>query len=262
MPELPDLQIFSRNLKKELLNKEITEVEIYNQSKVNLHVSAIEPKLIGTSLVDIVREGKELQFKLTNGNLFNVHLMLNGKFNICDSKSVSNISWKIMVIYFIDESALVISDLKGMCKVTFDAAPSNVPDALSNEFDINYFLKIAQKNARKNIKAFLTDQHVVRGIGNAYVDEILWKANISPRSTVGKIPKERLETLHSVIIDILEDAIANIERISPDIISGEERSFLKVHNPKKKYTDEGDRIIVDKIASKITYYTEKQELFI
>ncbi len=261
MPELPDLQVFSKNLKKRLLNKEITAIEIFNQSKVNLSVSGARQKLVGTSLADIVREGKELRFKLMNNNSFNIHLMLNGKFDICESNRVSDLKWKILVIYFADESALVVSDLKGLCKVTFDAVSNNVPDALSSKFDMDYLLKMAGKNTRKNIKAFLIDQSIVRGIGNAYVDEILWKANISPASTVGMIPKERLEILHSAIISILEDAIVNIERISPEIISGEERSFLKVHNPKKKFTDEGDKILVDRIASKITYFTEKQELF-
>jgi formamidopyrimidine-DNA glycosylase len=48
----------------------------------------------------------------------------------------------------------------------------------------------------------------------------------------------------------------------PDIISGEERSFLKVHNPRKKATDEGDRIIKKTVATKTTYFTDKQKLYV
>lgn len=71
-----------------------------------------------------------------------------------------------------------------------------------------------------------------------------------------------MTALYTAISDVLKDAIANIERISPDIISGEERSFLRVHNSRKTYTDEGDRILIQKIAAKTTYYTERQQLFL
>ncbi|NJD01161.1 MAG: hypothetical protein FIA99_00845 [Ruminiclostridium sp.] len=60
---------------------------------------------------------------------------------------------------------------------------------------------------------------------------------------------------------MLTDAIGNIIKIAPDIISGEERSFLKVHNHRKSATDEGDAIIVKEIATRKTYCTKKQRLF-
>ena len=77
-----------------------------------------------------------------------------------------------------------------------------------------------------------------------------------------RIPEARLTELYTAVAEVLNDAIANIERISPDIISGEERSFLKVHNSRKRVTDEGDKILVQKIAAKTTYYTERQQLFL
>ena len=166
-----------------------------------------------------------------------------------------------MSISFEDEQALVISDFQGLCKITFNPIKTNVPDALGEAFDFEYLRNQVNNNRRKNVKAFLIDQNIVKGIGNAYADEILWKANISPESTVGKIPEANLKELFNAISYILKDAIVNIENISPEIISGEERSFLKVHNSQKKYTDEGDEILIKKIASKITYYTEKQQLF-
>jgi formamidopyrimidine-DNA glycosylase len=140
--------------------------------------------------------------------------------------------------------------------------PSKVPDALSDTFTCEYFSGQLKRNAFRNIKEVLIDQKVIRGIGNAYVDEILWQANISPESVAGKIPEEKVKELFQAVPFILNDAIQNIQKISPDIISGEERSFLKVHNPQKKYTDEGDRIIVKTVVSKKTYFTEKQQLFV
>jgi formamidopyrimidine-DNA glycosylase len=260
MPELPDLCVFSENLKKKILRKTITGVTVFNTRSINTPAFFSE-KLTGTTVQDIVREGKELHFLLANQNSFGVHLMLHGRFDIADRDDVQRINAKIAALCFDDAESLVISDFQGLCKVTLNPKPSGTPDALSDTFTFEYFLSQIRKKKSENIKALLIDQHIVRGIGNAYVDEILWKANISPESVSGKIPEERLLDLFQSIPLVLNDAIRNIQLIAPDIISGEERSFLKVHNPRLKCTDDGDRIIVKKVASKTTYFTEKQQLF-
>ena len=261
MPELPDLQVFSKNLMKRTAHRKIVSADVFNVSRLNVDGETVRTKLLGMEITDIVRDGKELYFQLENSVVFSVHLMLSGRFQICAPGEVSGIPYKILSIGF-DEEALVLSDFQGMCKVTFTPAAAKAPDALGEAFTMAYLQNAVRRNQRKNIKAFLIDQSIVRGIGNAYADEILWKADISPKSTAGKIPEDRLAALYTAISDVLEDAIANIERISPDIISGEERSFLRVHNSGKKYTDEGDRILVEKIAAKTTYYTERQQLFL
>ncbi len=261
MPELPDLQVFSKNLMKRIAHRKIVSADVFSVSRLNVDGETVRTKLLGTEITDIVRNGKELYFQLENSAVFSVHLMLSGRFHICAQGEISGIPYKILSIGF-DEEALVLSDFQGMCKVTFKPAATNAPDALGETFTMAYLQNAVRRNHRKNIKAFLIDQSIVKGIGNAYADEILWKANLSPKSTAGKIPEDRLAALYTAISDVLKDAIANIERISPDIISGEERSFLRVHNSRKKYTDEGDRILVEKIAAKTTYYTERQQLFL
>ena len=267
MPELPDLHVFSENLKKRILNKNIASVVIYNSRKIETPNLFCE-KLTGTSIKDIVRNGKELFFLLANDNCFSVHLMLNGKFFIIDpigqikQNDAENINSKIMGLCFNNDAVFVVADFQGLCKVTLNPKTPKAPDAMSEKFTFDYFCSALKKNAWKNIKAVLIDQNVVRGIGNAYVDEILWKADISPESAAGKIPEEKAKDLYEAIPYIFNDAIHNIQKLSPDIISGEERSFLRVHNPRKKHTDEGDKIIVKTIASKTTYFTDKQKLFI
>ena len=261
MPELPDLHIFSENLKKRILDKNISSAKVYNTRKIDTP-DLFCKTLTGTSIQDIVRDGKELRFLLANNNCFNVHLMLNGKFFITPQNEVDKINGKITALFFEDDQALALADFQGLCKVTLNPRASKAPDALSGEFTLDYFSKALKRNQMKNIKAVLIDQNFVRGIGNAYVDEILWKADISPESVSLKIPEDKLKDLYEAIPFVLNDAIEKIRQISPDIISGEERSFLRVHNPRKKFTEEGDRIIVKEVASKKTYFTEKQKLYI
>ena len=261
MPELPDLCVFSQNLRKRILDKNIVSVNIGNPYKVS-SPDMFREKLTGTSIQDIVREGKELRFLLANDNSFSVHLMLNGKFYVCNQEEAAKINSKIISLFFEDGQAFVTADFQGLCKVTLNPKIPKAPDALSETFTLEYFLSVAKKSTYKNVKAVLIDQNVVRGIGNAYVDEILWKADISPESAMGKIPEEKLKDLFDAIPFILNEAIQTIQKIAPDIINGEERSFLKVHNSRKQFTDEGDKIIKKTVATKITYFTDKQKLYI
>ena len=260
MPELPDLYVFSVNLKKRILNKNINSVTIHNPRKID-RPNLFSEKLTGTNIQDIVRDGKELTFMLANGNCFSVHLMLSGKFFICDRETAEKINSKIFTLLFEDDQVFAVADFQQLCKVSLNPKASKAPDVMADTFTLQYFLGIIKKNAGKNIKAVLIDQNFMRGIGNAYVDEILWKADISPESVSGKIPEEKIKELYGAIPFIMNEAIKNIQKISPDIISGEERSFLSVHNPLKKYTDSGDKIIIKTVALKKTYFTDKQKKY-
>lgn len=261
MPELPDLHVYSINLKKMILGRTITSVRICNPRKFDTP-DIFRQTLTGTNIRDIVREGKELHFLLANNNSFGVHLMLSGKFFIANENDDGPISGKILALDFEDHQSFVIADYQGLCKVSLNPKAGKAPDALSEQFTFDYFTRMIHKNALKNIKAVLIDQNAVRGIGNAYVDEILWKADISPESVSGKIPETKIKDLYEAISFTLHDAIQNILKIAPDIINGEERSFLRVHNPRKKCTDNGDKIIKKTIATKTTYFTDRQQLYI
>jgi len=260
MPELPDLHIFSENLKKRILDKPISSVTVYNTRKIPTP-DYYRQKMVGTTIRDIARDGKELFFMLSNDNYFSVHLMLNGQFFIGSQEEAEKIKSKMLGLGFDDGQVFVISDIQNLCRVSLNPKPSGRPDVMSKKFTYKYFSGGIKRNEWRNIKALLIDQSFIKGIGNAYADEILWKAQISPESFAGKIPEEKLKELYEAIPIVLNDAIENIKRISPDIISGEERSFLRVHNRDKEFTDEGDKIIIKTIAEKTTFFTEKQKKY-
>jgi formamidopyrimidine-DNA glycosylase len=258
MPELPDLEVFKENVYKKLTSKKLVSVDVYNQQKVTTPKSLLAEELQGRELTAINRFGKELLFDFAEGRIIAVHLMLNGKISIVDDASaIEKIKFKIFSLNFEKES-IVFSDMGGLCTIKYQPISDGVPDALGADFTLEYFLAIAHKKANTNIKAFLIDQKVVKGIGNAYADEILWRARISPHSKVGKIPENVKIELYIAIGSVLKEAVAYIKAIAPEIISGEERSFLEVHNKSKKQTATGFTIIVEKVASKTTYFTEEQ----
>ena len=79
------------------------------------------------------------------------------------------------------------------------------------------------------IKTVITDQKVIAGIGNAYSDEILHVAKLSPFATAGKLTDAQLAALHDAMISVLTDACRTLGRPAGRDAQGEKRSGLRVH---------------------------------
>lgn len=257
MPELPDLQVISRNLNKKFANKKVVRLSIYKDKKLNAPVEKFTNIIEGQTVSEIKRNGKELLMIFENQSKLGIHLMLKGEIHLL---SESNVKHKVFEIEFEDNSGFAVTDFMGQAKLILNAPNSNVPDAVSKEFDFEYFKPILRKATKSNIKKVLKDQEVVRGIGNAYIDEILWDCKISPLSNASKIPDEKIKDLISSTKKVLQEAIDEITKIDPNIISGEIRSFLKVHTSNPKTPTNFDIKFIE-LDNKKTYFTDEQALY-
>ena len=79
------------------------------------------------------------------------------------------------------------------------------------------------------IKTVITDQKVIAGIGNAYSDEILHVAKLSPFATAGKLTDAQLAALHDAMTSVLTDAVERSVGQQAATLKGEKRSGLRVH---------------------------------
>jgi formamidopyrimidine-DNA glycosylase len=79
------------------------------------------------------------------------------------------------------------------------------------------------------IKSVITDQKVIAGIGNAYSDEILHVAKLSPFATAGKLSEAQLATLHGAMVSVLSDAVGRSVGQQAATLKGEKRSGMRVH---------------------------------
>ncbi|MGV0747340.1 Fpg/Nei family DNA glycosylase [Mycolicibacter heraklionensis] len=100
------------------------------------------------------------------------------------------------------------------------------PDALAINADALAGL-LAGNTGR--IKTVLTDQKVIAGIGNAYSDEILHTARLSPFATAGKLSTAQLTALHDAMHTVLTDAVTRSVGQQAATLKGEKRSGLRVH---------------------------------
>lgn len=256
MPEIPDLNIFCRNLAKRLEGNTLTNISILVPRRLKMPEAAFKEAFVGQTLTAINRVGKQLYFDFTNKHVLSLQLMLYGSMHWYEGNNENKFT--IEELLFSDGTGLAITDWQKAVILTLDPEVSKVPDAMHLPDD---YLDKALKGLIKPIKTVLQEGKVVQGIGNAYVDEILYAANISPFSIAGKLPEQKIRLLTKVIKQVLTDAEAHITKNFPDTITEKERDFLKVHLPKHKLTPKGEEILVAEIAKRKTYYTAGQELF-
>lgn len=257
MPELPDLEVFSKNLDKEFSGKTLKHVNVKVDSKLNVPVKELQKQLQGQNLKKIYREGKELYFEFSTKDILSLHLMLKGQLYIFDKKN--DHKYTIIELIFGDGSGLCLTDFQKAATPKLNPEKPSAPDALSKMVTAKFLKEALQKKIP--IKKILMDQHVIRGIGNAYADEILWEAGISPFSTSNKIPTEKINILVQSIKSVLKNAEKEIIKKEPGKISGEIRDFLVIHNSRKTHSPGGSPILIKDLASRKTYYTNEQELF-
>jgi formamidopyrimidine-DNA glycosylase len=257
MPELPDLQVFSSNLDKTLAGKKIAKV-IASGSRIKKSGKAISDALENQEIKKIYREGKELRFLFANKVILGMHLMLHGKLELLEEKQKPKHA--VLELRFKDGSGLALTDFQGMAHVSLNPASPKAPDALSKKITAA-FLQEKLSGSRSSIKNFLIDQDMIQGIGNAYADEILWSARISPFSICYKIPKPAITKFAASIRSVLTNAEKQIRKENPEIIAGELRDFLKIHNPQLKETATGFPILTEPSSGRKTYYSEEQKLY-
>jgi len=257
MPELPDLQVFSTNLNEKLKGKKLVELNVPVNKKLNVPVKKLQETLIGQKVTEVIREGKEIHFLFDKSDVLAMHLMLHGNFYYTEDGVTQK--HVIMELQFTGGIGLVLTDWQKAATITLNPEKKHAPDALSKEMSLSYLKEKMKKKA--SVKNLLLDQKIVRGIGNAYADEIFWEARLSPFSIANKVPEAKIKSLHDSITKVLKHAEKEIRKAKPDNITGEYRDFLAIHNSKKKESPTGRPILHQQIGGRKTYYTDEQELY-
>src|SRR5256885_2177908 len=235
MPEIPDIEIFSRNLKKLYAGKQLARIKVINGKKLKDSQKELSKTLEGKTLKDIYRSGKEMRFLFSNGVVMGLHLMLTGDLFPFNKKNEKKST--IVEFHFKDGSGLALTDRMKNANVKLNPQDKKGIDALDGKLNYAYLKKAL--NRKTNIKNVLLDQDVIRGIGNGYSDEILWHTKISPFSTANAIPDEKIKELAKNIRKVLKSAITRISKNYPDLIQGEVRDFMDIHTKKKDKSPSG-----------------------
>jgi formamidopyrimidine-DNA glycosylase len=258
MPEIPDLQVFADTLNKKFSGKKLQKIKFFVSKKFNASEKQFNNAVSGHVLEKVYRDGKQLHFIFDNEQVIGLHLMLHGELHYESDKV--NPKTHIMLWTFEGSESLLITDFHKQARPTLNPTATKIPDILDKKVNAKFLSELLKKGGNKKLKAYLTDQSVIRGMGNAYSDEIYYEAGISPFSRAGKVPADKIPVLLKAIKKVYKNAIKQIKKMDPDHLSGEIRSFLKVHLPRTEKTKKGEKILIEKGNGK-TYYVKGQKKY-
>jgi DNA-formamidopyrimidine glycosylase len=102
------------------------------------------------------------------------------------------------------------------------------PEPMADDFTVESLAALL-KERRTQIKGVLRDQHIIAGIGNAYSDEVLHAAKMSPFKLASSFSPEEVATLHTAIVSTLRDAVERSAGLAAADLKGEKKTGLRVH---------------------------------
>ena len=199
MPELPEVEVVKRSLEKKILNLKVKRVRI-NDFNLRYKVDKYKIALLkGKKIKKIERRSKFLIFEISSNLIMLIHLGMTGKFffiNRAKKKFKTSFYYNLdknekhdrIIFYLQNNQKLIYNDVRkfGFIKLYKSKEYKNIshlknlgPEPLSKYWNLKYFQKYIL-NRNRNIKSILMDQKFISGLGNIYVNEILFLSRIMP----------------------------------------------------------------------------------
>ncbi len=240
MPELPEVEALAHHLREHAVGATVTRVDVASLTVLKTVQPAVSA-LHGCTVTGSARHGKFLAM-YTGGPALVMHLARAGWLRWSDSLAPAaprpgkgpialrvHLSGgagfdlteagtqKRLAVYLVTAAADV-AELPGIARLGPDAL------ALSRE-ELGEMLR----GRTERLKTVLTDQTMIAGVGNAYSDEVLHAARLSPYATAGRLPDDALDRLHDALRRVLLDAVARSVGQDAARLKGEKRAGLAVH---------------------------------
>ncbi|HXJ13250.1 MAG TPA: bifunctional DNA-formamidopyrimidine glycosylase/DNA-(apurinic or apyrimidinic site) lyase [Candidatus Limnocylindrales bacterium] len=249
MPELPEVETLARGLQREVAGSRVLSVEL-GKTEFMDNPAEIERELAGTRIERVERYGKFMLLRLERAagadgvaqeSALLVHLGMTGTM-VPRPASEPRAKHTHLVALLEDGRELRYIDPRRFGRIAWLAGEKLRKELLRFGADP---LLISQeefvqriRGRRARIKAMLLDQGVLRGVGNIYADESLWKAKIHPARIGARLTVEEAKTLHAALQQILKKAIVLRGSSISDFLDAEgEPGEYQLHH--KAYGREG-----------------------
>jgi len=211
--ELPELTVLSRQMTKEIVGKRISEVEVANPKCLNIPLEQFQKTVVGKAIRSVENRGKWLFIKLDSDHvlLFNPGMGADViyfksddklpekyqiKFTLDDRTGFTVRVWWFCYLHLMHANKLGEHKLTAKLGIT----------PLDKRFTLDYFRQLLNKK-RGNIKTFLLDQKNLAGIGNVYIQDILFNAKLHPNRIISSLTTTEIEALYKSIQSVLNDSI-------------------------------------------------------
>lgn len=268
MPELPEVETVRRVLDNELKELEIINIDIKYPNIIEDDIDYFKNNIINKRIIRLDRLGKHLIFILNDGAILS-HLRMEGKFFYVDSNF--EINKHIHVIFYLSNGKILCyQDVRKFGRFCYKKNEEiyttppliNVGVDLTKDSNPN-ILDIYNKiiNKRIPIKTTLLDQSIIAGLGNIYVDEVLYESHINPNRSSNSITldeaKKIIENSKKIFLKAIENKGTTIRSYTSSLgVIGNYQNFLKVHTKTECPCCKSTLIRV-KINGRMTYFCEK-----
>ena len=244
MPELPEVETVRRTLHNLILNKKIENIDIY-YTKIIKDISLTEfiKRLVGRTILDIKRQGKYLIFILDDVALIS-HLRMEGKYFIKDQTAHVE-KHEHIVFNFTDGTSLRYHDVRKFGTMDLrdiDKIYTTNPilklglEPFDERMTVAYLKgKLSKKEVA--VKTCLLNQHIFVGLGNIYVDEVLFLCKLNPEKKASKLKDKDYQNIIDNSVKVLNKAIklggTTIRSYTSSLgVTGRFQNELNVHTKK------------------------------
>lgn len=214
MPELPEVETVVRTLRPLLVGKRLGSLERGHPGVVdNIGIRNLNRRIANRRVRAIERRGKLLLF-LLDGDIIVIHLRMTGRLIPLDGDAAT-LPHTAARIHLKDGGALIFQDVRKFGRIyyfkdraDFDSRfPRLGPEPLAPDFSAARLHDSLQKR-HSRLKPLLLNQDFLAGLGNIYVDEILWRARLHPWRIASTIDRRENGRLFRALQAILIKAIA------------------------------------------------------
>lgn len=230
MPELPEVEIVKRGLKKRIVNQQILKHEVLREKSFPNDKILAKKFLNKATITDVRRRAKILFIDLSSDYSLMIHLKMTGQLvyrtqgdssfgaGHPNNSLISNLpDNSTRVVLALSQGQLFFNDQRvfGWMKLIPTAELANLdiirslgPEPLKKEFTYELFTNQIERRKNSGIKSVLLDQKIIAGIGNIYADEALWLARINPETKVHELTIPAKKRLHKAIPKVLNEGIS------------------------------------------------------
>lgn len=203
MPELPDVVVYVEALRKRIVGHTLQRLSIRGPFLLRSITPPVE-SVFGKVVREVRRVGKRIALGFEGGNWLVIHLMIAGRLHWKSSAGRLG-SRNVLAVFEFDSGVLVFTESGSQHRASIHMAAG---EQSLREMDAGGIEPLemslgafgsALKSANHTLKRSLTDPHLFSGIGNAYSDEILHRARLSPIAMTSKLTDEEVERLYHAV---------------------------------------------------------------
>jgi formamidopyrimidine-DNA glycosylase len=214
MPELPDILILARSMNEALVGRTIVQASVHQPRVLNTTPQRFRHLIEGACVEHVYQRGKWLICDLRGDRVLAINLGMGGEVRVHAELEVPD-SRREKVVFRLDDGRQVwihfwwFGHVHAMKTEQLGQHPQISelgPEPLDDAFTVER-LATMLKRKRGRVKSYLLDQRFIAGIGNVYVQDILWYARLNPNRPAYTLTDEEVSRLHRAIRFVLGEGV-------------------------------------------------------